>query len=92
VLVAILAVSAVYPVRLLIEQRHTIASLEQQTQRLEQTNASYAAQVKKLQDPRYLEQLARECFGMVKKGQTAFVVIPKNGKPSADSCTPSTGH
>ena len=89
VLVVILAVSAIYPVRLYLEQRHEISSLQQQTLDLQHTNAHYQDQIKQLQNPKYLEQLARDCLGMVKRGETAFVVIPKHGQPQADACIPS---
>lgn len=89
VLVAILAVSAVYPVRLYLEQRHEIATLEQQSLELQRTNARYEGQIAQLQDPKYLEQLARDCLGMVKRGETAFVIVPRRGQPQADACIPA---
>ena len=86
-LVAILSVAWVYPVRLWMAQRTQIATLEQQTAQLRNSNAALEAEVKKLRDSAYLEQLARECLGMVGKGEIAFVIVPKDGQPRADSCS-----
>jgi cell division protein FtsB len=32
------------------------------------------------------EQLARECLGMVRPGETAFVMVPTRGAPPSPSC------
>ena len=42
--------------------------------------------VKQLQDPDYLERLARECLGMVMPGDIAFVSVPKGSKTGSPSC------
>ena len=34
----------------------------------------------------FLERIARECLGMVKPGETAFVVVPAHGKPDPPDC------
>ena len=39
-----------------------------------------------LNDPRTLERLARECLGMVRPGQIAFVTIPKHAAPIPPDC------
>jgi cell division protein FtsB len=35
-----------------------------------------------LRDPGFLERLARQCLGMVKPGEVAFVVVPVQGAPA----------
>lgn len=86
VLVMLLAMALVYPVRLYLQQRSQIGDLEKQTQVLTAANQDLTKQVQQLNDPVYLEKLARECLGMVKPGETAFVVVPKGGNPQPNSC------
>lgn len=77
--VVLLGMALAYPVRLLIDQREQVASLTRQTEALRIENELLVGQVRKLRDPAYLEQMARACLGMVRKGETAFVIIPKDG-------------
>ena len=89
VLLAVLMVvgmGLVYPVRLYVQQRGELAELQQQTHSLVIENEKLTKQVEQLQDPVYLEWMARKCFGMVKPGETAFVVIPKGGEPQPTDC------
>ena len=37
-------------------------------------------------DASFLERIARECLGMVKPGETAFVIVPAHGKPDQPDC------
>ena len=60
--------------------------LERQTQLLEQQNAQLQRQVTLLHDPAYLERIARECLGMVKKGEIGFIIVPKTGAPQPATC------
>jgi cell division protein FtsL len=85
-LVLILAVMAVSPVRLYLDQRHQIDRLRQQTAALVKDNQSLQQQMDRLRDPAYLERMARECLGMVRPGETAFVVVPKDGRPAVAPC------
>lgn len=85
---AILAVVAValliylvVPLRTYIAQRDQLNRLERQTQILEEQKARLERQVKLLQDPAYLERIARECLGMVKKGEIGFIVVPEGSSP-----------
>ena len=82
----LLAIALVYPARLFWQQRSQIGDLEKQTQALIVENQVLTGKVQKLNDPAYLERLARECLGMVKTGETAFVVVPKGGDPQPISC------
>ena len=86
VMMMLLAIALVYPARLFWQQRSQIGDLEKQTQALITENQELAGKVDKLNDPAYLERLARECLGMVKPGETAFVVVPKGGNPQPLSC------
>ena len=86
VIVMLLAIALVYPARLFLQQRSQIADLEKQTQILTTANQKLTGQVQELNDPAYLERLARECLGMVKPGETAFVVVSKGADPEPVAC------
>ena len=77
---------AITPVRALLVQRDRLDLLERQAQALRQQNDALHDRIAQLQDPAYLERLARECLGMVEPGETAFVTVPEEGPPptSAD--------
>jgi cell division protein FtsB len=74
------------PVRTYIGQRQRLDRLERQTRLLEQQNAELEAKVKRLHDPAYIERIARECLGMVKKGEIGFVIVPKEGPSQPAEC------
>ena len=64
-----------------MNQRAQLASLKRQTAQLQAQDAELQGRVNQLNDPTYIEQLARQCLGMVMPGQIAFVTIPKHGAP-----------
>jgi cell division protein FtsB len=70
----LLGVLAVVPARAYLDQRARVAALELQAERLETQNAALSNRVAKLHDPAELERLARECLGMVRPGEIAFVM------------------
>ena len=85
-LIVVVAVLSIVPLRQLLAGRAEIARLEHDAQRLEQANDTLESQVARLHDPRELERLARECLGMVRPGETAFVTVPKHGDPRPSPC------
>jgi cell division protein FtsB len=72
---------AISPLRALLVERDKLGQLEQQTQVLDRQNGALRERILHLQDPAYLERLARECLGMVAPGETAFVTVPEHGPP-----------
>lgn len=86
VVVMLLLLAAVAPVRNLMDQRSQLAELQRQTVQLQQENGQLQQGVDLLNDPRYLEQLARGCLGMVNPGEIAFVIVPKHGAPAQLAC------
>jgi cell division protein FtsB len=72
---------AISPLRALLAERDKLGQLEQQTQVLDRQNGALRERILHLQDPAYLERLARECLGMVAPGETAFVTVPEKGPP-----------
>jgi cell division protein FtsB len=81
-----IALYAVVPFRTLQQQRDRLARLERQSQILEQQNAKLQARIQQLNDPGYLERYARECQGMVKPGEIAFIIVPKTGSGQLSDC------
>lgn len=77
VVVTALLVYLFVPLRTFVAQRDRLNQLERQTQILAQQKAKLEREVQLLKDPAYLERLARECLGMVKKGEIGFIVVPQ---------------
>jgi cell division protein FtsB len=75
-------VLSVAPAQLYFDQRAELAQLERQAAALERTNDTLTSRAEQLRDHAYLERLARRCLGMVKPGEVAFVVVPKEGAPA----------
>jgi cell division protein FtsL len=85
-LVVIVAILSIVPLKQFLGQRAQIARLEQDAAELQRANGQLREQVARLHDPEELERLARQCLGMVKPGETAFVTIPKHGEPQPSRC------
>jgi cell division protein FtsB len=84
IVVTALLVSLFVPIRAYVAQRDKLNQLEHQTQILEQQKAKLERQVLMLNDPAYLERFARECLGMVKKGEIGFIVVPEGPRTRLD--------
>ena len=74
------------PLRGYLDERGQLADLRVQAAQLDKQNATLQARIAQLSDATYLELLARECLGMVKPGETAFVIVPAHGKPNPPDC------
>jgi len=84
--VAALLFYLVVPLRTYIAQRDRLEQLERQSQILQTRNADLLAEVRKLNDPAYVEQVARQCLGMVKQGEIPFIVVPRSGPAQPPAC------
>jgi cell division protein FtsB len=81
----LVGVLSIVPLRQFFAQRGQVAELERNTVQLREANARLEERVEQLSDPEELERLARECLGMVRPGETAYVTVPKHGEaPPAD--------
>ena len=80
-IVGVLALS-VAPAQMYFDQKAELARFEKQATALERKNVGLAARAEQLRDQAFLERLARQCLGMVKPGEIAFVVVPKEGAPA----------
>jgi cell division protein FtsL len=85
-IVLALLVAISYPVRQYLEERGSLNRLEAQVDELQAENLELQAEIKRLENPEYIEYLARKCLGMVKKGEIAFVTVEEGGVPAPLRC------
>lgn len=81
-----LAATAVYPLRQYVSQQDRIERLQAKQQALAAENARLEAERKRLQDPAYVQQLAKRDYHVVSPGEEAWVVT---GTPPASATSPS---
>jgi cell division protein FtsB len=81
-----LAATAVYPLRQYVSQQDRIERLQAKQQALAAENARLEAERKRLQDPAYVQQLAKRDYHVVSPGEEAWVVT---GTPPAGATSPS---
>jgi len=77
-----LAATAVYPLRQYVSQRDRIERLQAKQQALAAENARLETERKRLQDPAYVQQLAKRDYHVVSPGEEAWVVT---GTPPASA-------
>lgn len=70
----------VEPTRQLMRQKERLSQSASQLEGLESTNTKLERRIERLQDPDFIEQKAREQAGLVRPGETLYVVVP----PSTD--------
>lgn len=78
---AVLAVSYASSLRAYLQQRQSIAALEQQIGQRNDAIADLQREKARWQDPSYVRQQARERFGYVQRGETPFVAVDGDGNP-----------
>jgi cell division protein FtsL len=93
VVICAIALSLAYPVREYIAQRRQVDQLEAQHQMLLTQLRQLEQEQGRLNDPAYIQQLARNKLHMCLRGDTCYVVIgnhPKHsgGRTDAASLTP----
>jgi Septum formation initiator. len=77
---------AIPPLRGYMDERGQLKDLQNQATVLEGQNHTLQTRIDQLSDATFLERIARECLGMVKPGETAFVIVPAHGKPDPPDC------
>ncbi len=70
---------AIQPTRQLLEQRDRIADMTADLERVNKSNNALRDRVNRLNDPDYLEQVARES-GYARPGETVYSVVPPSRK------------
>lgn len=78
---------AVFPTRLYLSQRSQAEDKREELEQIEARNAELEARMRRLEDPAYVELLAREQFGLVFPGEEAYAVVPppEEHDPAPDS-------
>lgn len=85
--VLIAATLSIAPLRAYMAMQQRVAGLERQAHTLEADNDRLESRIARLNDPAYLERLARACLGMVEPGEIAFVTVPEEGaRPRIADC------
>lgn len=79
----VLGISAFAPVRNFLAQRDEIDRLEQQVNDLQADRTHLERELERIRDPEYVEQIARQCLGMVRPGEIAFT---NPSVPKSDAC------
>jgi cell division protein FtsB len=86
-LVTAILIAAAPLLKTYLSERSKISNLSHQAQVLEEQNRRLQNRIDRLHDKTYLEQLARECLGMVRPGEVAFVVVQKGQRtPKPPAC------
>ena len=83
VIVILIGVASAGVARRYLDQRAQIERLEQEVRSIEADRVRLEREIERLNDPAYLERLARECLGMVRPGEIRFVVPDESGTPPA---------
>jgi len=73
---------AIEPTRQLLAQRDRIAGMSSELARVQEANARLEAQIARLNNDDYIEQRAREQIGLVRPGETTYVVMPPSNSRS----------
>jgi cell division protein FtsB len=79
--VGALAVTGIAPAQQMYDQRKLIEEEEAKLAALNEKNAALETRLARSQDPAYMEKLARERLGLVRPGETSYVVIPGPAVP-----------
>lgn len=64
------------PTRQLLAQRDRIQATANDLSQVRSSNAQLRQRIARLNDPDYIEQRAREGMGLIKPGETSYVVLP----------------
>ncbi len=67
---------AIEPTRQLLDQRRRIEQATHDVAAMERSNARLQNRIRRLNDPDYIDQLARAQSGLVKPGEIPYVVMP----------------
>lgn len=83
---AALALTGIAPARQLYRQHQRIDAEERKLEALHRENGRLDGRLAQLEDPEYVEKLAREELGLVRQGEISYVVVPGQepaAKPAA---------
>ena len=82
VIVLAMTMAGILPFRQIIAQDRAVAATEEKLEALGAENIRLAELVERLETPEEIERLAREEFGFVRPGESAYVVVvPQDAPP-----------
>ena len=81
IVVGALAVTGVTPARQVYDQRRLIEEEKAKLAALTAQNEVLQTRLNRSRDPAYVEKVAREQLGLVRPGETAYVVVPGPAVP-----------
>jgi cell division protein FtsB len=81
--VGLVGAMAITPTRELLAQRQRISSMANTLDQTRHSNVSLTRRIQRLKDPDYIEQQARSQIGLVRPGETQFVVMPPSRQAQA---------
>jgi cell division protein FtsB len=74
----------VLPARTWMEQRRATKAATAELKDLHERNERLEERARRLRDPREIEQLAREQYGLVRPGEEPYVVLPAPPPPARE--------
>ncbi len=80
----------VFPIRTFLAQRGQISAAETHLAQLQQETAQVEAQSKQLRGDAAVERIARQEYGLVKPGETPYVLVPTASSSTASATTTPT--
>jgi cell division protein FtsL len=83
----------VYPTRTYLQQRNQISAAEHHLAQLQRDTARLESQSRQLQTNAAVERIAREQYGLVRPGETPYVIVPTAPPvttPTTTAATPPT--
>ncbi|HVL51640.1 MAG TPA: septum formation initiator family protein [Actinomycetota bacterium] len=86
--VGALALTGVAPARQAFEQRREVAEVQAMVAALKERNAQLTGRLNRLSDVAYMEKLAREQLGVVRPGESSYVVVPAPAPPHPVAAQP----
>lgn len=91
VILLLLAMMALGPARQLYDEHKSIGSDQHQLKAGTDETARLTAQLQAMQDPNYVEQLARQELGYVRPGETSYLIVRPTASPGpTTSPSPAT--
>jgi cell division protein FtsB len=82
----------VLPGRIWLSQGRAASTAQRQEAALSAENAALAKRVAQLQSTSYIEQLARQQYGLVKPGEQAYGILPPATEPTTTLPPPPKPH
>lgn len=81
----------ILPGRTWLQQRSAMSSAERRLHLLNTENAALARRAAELQSSGYVEQIARERYGLVLPGETAYGILPPTATTTTTLQNPRAG-